>query len=650
MTERSQHKWMDAAATLQSVAETQGDEALAASARFHAADSLLAAGQVELGTGQLEQLLADFDDGETAAAEWADDALASLIRAATQQKQHARVVALAERFESDLPDSPLREDIERLRASALVSAGDYQAAIPLLERVAAGADQGPGKHRAIAELAISLAHAGRLVDAKPVLQSLVDVRPAQELLLPTIHQIAEAAYQAGDADYATELFRRLADPANPEEYVSKGLSGLAWSQLENQDLAGSDEAFAQLMERYPDDARAAEATLARAKILERQNQPDPALALLHRVIDEYPTSPQAGPAMLFAAQLHERLKQFQAAIDLYEALLERPGDEDKHDAAWYGLGWARRESGETASALESFQKIHDAHSGSPHWPTATYLLAEGALEAKQYDRAEALLGELLATELDADLAAKALYLRGGVAAAAERWDDAAAFMRRLGESTPGHALAPAAWYWIAEAAYRQNRLEQAAAQFVELEDLLQDRDEPWVAMIPLRRAQIFAREDQWSDALDVASRILTDYPDFNQPYEVHYLVGRCLAARGDFNQAREAYQAAIAAAEGVQTETAAMAQWMIGETYMHQQQFEPAYREYLRGEILYAAYPQWRARSLLQAGKCAERLGKWSEAISLYERLLADFPNEPVARDASERLTAAQRRAQANTQ
>ena len=171
----------------------------------------------------------------------------------------------------------------------------------------------------------------------------------------------------------------------------------------------------------------------------------------------------------------------------------------------------------------------------------------------------------------------------------------------------------------------------------QLAQKIKDQHEPWMAMIPLRRAQVLAQQNQWADAYPIAAQIAKDFPAFDQQYEVDYLLGRCLANQADFEGARQAYQRVIRSPGGAKTETAAMAQWMIGESFFHQKKYDDAVREYSRLEILYA-YPTWQAAALLQAGKCQELLSKTTEAADLYRRILKSYPDAKFAQDASQRL------------
>jgi TolA-binding protein len=156
-------------------------------------------------------------------------------------------------------------------------------------------------------------------------------------------------------------------------------------------------------------------------------------------------------------------------------------------------------------------------------------------------------------------------------------------------------------------------------------------------MIALRQAQSLAQQNEWTDAFDIASKIEKDYPAFEQQYEVDYLLGRCLAMKAEFDAARQMYKKVIRSPISEKTETAAMAQWMIGESYFHQKNFKAAAKEYQQLEILYA-YPTWQAASLLQAGKCRERLGEKDEAAKLYRRVVKVYHDTSFAKDAAHEL------------
>jgi TolA-binding protein len=256
---------------------------------------------------------------------------------------------------------------------------------------------------------------------------------------------------------------------------------------------------------------------------------------------------------------------------------------------------------------------------------------------KQFDRAGKLLAELMTAQPPTDMLAHVIYLQGELAAGRQKWDEVEARMDQVAHDFAASPLGLPAAYWVAEADYRQGKFDEAGKRLAALSERTAGHNEPWLAMIPLRRAQVMAQQRQWADAQAIASQIQRDFPNFAQQYEADYLLGRALAAQADFDGARREYQLVIRSASGGKTETAAMAQWMIGESYFHQENYDAALREYLRVEILYA-YPRWQAAALLQAGKCQELLGRRKEAAELYARLIKAYLNTEFTEEGTRRL------------
>ena len=68
--------------------------------------------------------------------------------------------------------------------------------------------------------------AGQLDKAKRLYAELIEKHPQHRLIAPATEQLAEAAYDAGDAAWSAELFSRLAAAGSSRSTRSK--AGLGW--------------------------------------------------------------------------------------------------------------------------------------------------------------------------------------------------------------------------------------------------------------------------------------------------------------------------------------------------------------------------------------------------------------------------------------
>jgi TolA-binding protein len=652
LSQRSRGDWHAAATTLLAGGRLEEAHRLTPAIGFHAADSLARDKQYAEATEAYDRVLARWPDNG-----WADDCQLGKLRIAAEQQAYERCVQLADEMAARYADSPLLPQAELAKGQALSVLGKYAAAIEPLTRVlqkprsaeSPPAEEGVDRSLALSTLALCQARLGHFAEARQNLAELRVEKAHAELIADTSYQIAELAFAANEFPLARELFSELAQGDRPSATHAGSLAGLAWCQSKANEWDAAAKTCDQLLRQYPDSPLAPDAALLDGRALEHLERRDAALAMYRVVIDRYATSPRAAEALWSAARLHDSLEQTSQASELYGTLIEKHADFAELDAALYRRAWLLSQAQQPQQANELFARLRRDFPQSRFAADATLRLAESAVATEHYDEADRLLAEITTPQTSAATRQHALYLQGRSAMGAGHWTAAATPLEQLIADYPDGELALAAAYVMAEASYHEGKFEQAAQRLADLAEKTKDHPEPWSATAELRHAQALAQMKEWSQALDVARSIASRFPQFEQQHEVDYLIGRSLAAEADLAGAREAYARVLESPRGKTTQTAGMAQWMIGESYFHQENYTAALAEYAKVDERYP-FPRWQAAALLQAGKCREALSQWREAVETYERLLKNDPMGEFSAEAASRSAAAQARVASGSQ
>jgi tetratricopeptide (TPR) repeat protein len=535
-------------------------------------------------------------------------------------------------------DRDLKRRALQSQGTILLSLARYQEAIaPLV----ASLEMHPGTADAAVcrgNLAVCYARTGRVAEAKQIDKELLS-QPLDASLAVCALALAEASAAAGERDWAETLWRRIADSSVPTEHQTQALYSLARSQFLAGDAAESLTTSQKLVDRQPGGMLLARTQLLRAAALEKMGRKHEALQACRDLIaQETELSPAA---MAKAGQLEQALGRPTEAIDFYRRLAKQYPQAPEADAALYQAAWLLQSAQRIEEAIDCFSKINQHYPGSPYWADATYRLAAAALKTGQYDAVRCLVTSLTeSNQVPQEVLGHALLLDVQRGVAEGIWSDVETSASEIVKRAPHSKLAPVAEFWLAEAAYRLQRTDEAVQRFSALDDRKLPGQEAWLAMVPLRLGQLAAAARDWPEARRRVEQLRRDWPQGDHVQELEYLGGRCLAAEARFDEARQAFSRVTEADGQTKTETAAMAQWMIGETYLHQERHEEALRAYLRVEALFA-YPRWQAAALLEAGRCYEALGRSAEATAAYQQILEKYSQSTYCNEARKRLQSA---------
>ncbi len=208
-----------------------------------------------------------------------------------------------------------------------------------------------------------------------------------------------------------------------------------------------------------------------------------------------------------------------------------------------------------------------------------------------------------------------------------------AAVERLTQVLEGIALTNdqtiAARFALSEALAANKQPRDALQQLNQLASTT-DIDDPnrikatWRASVDLRRAELLFRTRRLNEAVVLLEQSKLEYPDFIRREEFDFILARCAIAEADFDKAREHLQVVVDCPSCLDEESARKAQWMIGETYFLQRKYQlavDAYEQVISG----GQQSEWRARALLQAGKCHECMGQMAIAVDKYLIILRDW-------------------------
>ena len=487
------------------------------------------------------------------------------------------------------------------------------------------------------------------------------------LIVVTLQQLAELAESQNDWDTARSLYETSLRLEKDPEKKAYALRGIALAQYERAEYAKAAETFGRVISEFPKHKLVMECMYYKAESLKRADQPDQAMALFQKIFDTFQAAKPAAsgaelqPPLEFSfkaglqvARILNKADKIAEADAAYEELLRRfpqPADLDKRLDEWAILNY-RHERFERSDVI--WRRLVNEAPNSPLVNSAKLSLAESDLFASKFDEARLAFEVLAESEKSTDeIKEQALFQLVVLAVERQRWSDVRTIGNKLVTKFPMSVHRFYVAYSQAESLLASSKptAEELVAAREKLQFLQSESaDEKvsgaeWFDRIWVLLAEVNFREKKYADVVAIVEDLKQRRPESRFLYLAEEVLGRSYKQQAPpkFDDARAAFERVLSNPAAHRTETAAKAQFMIGDTFFFQEKWDSASIAYQKVYSNYK-FPEWQAAALLSAGKCDEAQGHWKLAAETYKLLIKEFPTTSAFDEAKKRLDSAQKK------
>ncbi len=478
----------------------------------------------------------------------------------------------------------------------------------------------------------ALRNYGQLIERFPDSTHGVQARFEQGQILVALNQLDEAKI----------ALEQVLNTTVPSRFASSALNHLASIALKQGDSQKAAGYYEQAVGVSTGDDEIA-AICRQGQALMVSGQFADAETAFRRVVDVNAESSVAKEALARLAVAQSRQERFSdalATIERVEAVSDgiRALEPSLRGVIRYEKAWCLRAMNKPADAVNAYRALlADSEAGSVRFH-AMLELAELEAAADRHEQAAEVLRKLK-NELSGEDKAKAelvepcLYRLAVSEFRQDHFELAAGVFDELIDGFPKSVLLASACYYAGESLANLGRNEKAVERFSRAAN--EFPDDPVAGPAILRLGDCHATLQRWALSEEAYKKYLDRFSGADQWFAAQFGIGWAQENQGRFDSAIESYRKVVERHQGA---TAARAQFQIGQCLFAEKKLEPAVRELLKVDILFA-YPEWSAAALYEAGRCFAQLGDTVQAKKQFSTVAEKYSDTQWAKLAAKQIS-----------
>ncbi len=588
-------------------------------------EALFALGKFEMAASRLGRLVKEFpDDTHVPAALYKRGW--SLFELENYSEARRSFVTLTTRH----PKSPFVSESKKLAGQCLARLGKSDDAIRELERVAEV--QGEVGDHATLEVARLKRDQKDLSGSVRSYGKLAAGTKDPSLKARAFYEQGEVYYEAGSFSEAATSYGSSFDAAEDQQLKRAARYGRSWSLNRGGDFEAAIQSGRKLLSApdLPEDLKASTHHLIGASF-QKQGKWQPAIASFGALLRDHPDSALAyeagfglGVCLAGAGKNKEAKKQL-------DQLVRKNPEGPANDRVLYELAFACQADQDDAGMERAFSRFMKDYPKSPLAPEVRFRLGELHYGKGQYDKAAENYAGVLpyggSPYLD-----KSLYKKGWAERQAKQNEKASASFSQLTTECKDSSLRGEAFFLNGNCLRDLKKPLEAEKSYRSLLTEYPKHELTERCHLALGLAQY--EGEAYQDAVRTLSQHRQRYAESERLFEVDFFLGKSCQALKRSASAIQAFRRVTASYRG---ETAARAQYEIGECLRAQNNHEGALSEYLKVRYLYG-HEEWVTASMFRCAETFEQLKQMDRAFETYTELVEKHPETKWARLGKTRL------------
>ena len=536
--------------------------------------------------------------------------------------------------------SPLVPHALHGKSLCLVQKGQLKAAAALLERILRDYPDSPLTAPVLFELGHIRLAQERTQEAIARLQELRWGYPAFPQRRAAQKLLGDTYFQLGQYAAAIELYLPLVSNSTISDDRGPILRRIGRAYHHLNRYGEAMETYRQILAEEPNPAGLDSIYFAQAILQLRLGQEDEALRLFRKVGQEFASGELATDASARAGHIAFAQQKYKQAYQLYQPLLLQSEDVLIHGQAVLALFRLKRIEEGRKAAKQFAKRFKEETEWRQHFSIeeGKYYLQAGN-HKKAYETFEKV-EEQGGTWADdgAYWMAITLWKRNRAAPSEEGAAYALEAISRFVRQYPTSPQTVDAYLRLGDYHFSLRNFLQAAGAYKRVLAAPEIRSEQ-IQNALWKLLKSYQKAHEYEAAHQIASQLLSQYPDNPKAVEIQLELGIILKSKGQYAQAIEQLEDLLSQ-QLLDGNGASQARFYIGESYQNMGEYRKAIQAYYK--VSYhgsEGLSMWITSADFQRARCHESLGEDSTAMTIYERIARrEGGQSPQGQEARERI------------